>query len=71
MEFESLYISSTSIQLLPESRKPAEASELSKQKEAPKNDAIELIKKLAELKEAGILTEEEFSEKKAELLKRI
>ncbi len=71
MEFESLYISSTSIQLLPESRKPAEASELSKQKEAPKNDAIELIKKLAVLKEAGILTEEEFSEKKAELLKRI
>ena len=71
MEFESLYISSTSIQLLPESRKPTEASELSKQKEAPKNDAIELIKKLAELKEAGILTEEEFSEKKAELLKRI
>ena len=71
MEFESLYISSTAILLLPESRKPAEASELGRQKEAPKNDVVELIKKLAELKEAGILTEEEFSEKKAELLKRI
>lgn len=71
MEFESLYISSTSMLLLPKSRKPADTSELGKQKETMKNDAIELIKKLAELKEAGILTEEEFSEKKADLLKRI
>ncbi|MBP7247757.1 MAG: SHOCT domain-containing protein [Negativicutes bacterium] len=32
---------------------------------------IEMIKKLAELKGAGILTEEEFESKKAELLSRI
>lgn len=34
-------------------------------------DIIEQIKKLAELKEAGILTEEEFNTKKAELLQRL
>ena len=32
---------------------------------------VEQIRELAELKNAGILTEEEFSEKKKELLKRI
>jgi len=34
-------------------------------------DAMALIEKLGELKEKGILSEEEFSAKKAELLKRI
>ena len=34
-------------------------------------DAMEQLKKLAELKDAGILTEEEFNAKKAELLARI
>lgn len=37
----------------------------------PKVDVIAQIKELAALKDAGILTEEEFSEKKAELLKRL
>ena len=35
------------------------------------NDVIELIKKLADLHLAGILTDDEFSEKKAELLSKI
>lgn len=35
------------------------------------NDIPEQIKKLAELKDLGVLTEEEFSEKKRELLRRM
>jgi hypothetical protein len=35
------------------------------------NDIPAQIKKLAELKEAGILTEEKFASKKAELLARM
>ena len=35
------------------------------------NDVLELIKQLSEMKEQGILTEEEFSEKKKELLSQI
>jgi len=35
---------------------------------APPEDPYEQIRKLAELKEAGILTEEEFAAKKAQLL---
>jgi len=38
---------------------------------APSLDIPEQIKKLAELKNAGILTEEEFQKKKDELLKRL
>jgi hypothetical protein len=91
MDFEKNYISSTIIQILPESRKPVSASEVaSKLKNDPakknkpgtsgnwphqyENDTdvvIELIKKLADLHSAGILTDEEFSEKKSELLSKI
>ena len=91
MDFEKNYISSTIIQILPESRKPVSASEVaSKLKNDPtkKNKpgtsgnwphqyenntdgVIELIKKLGELHSAGILTDEEFSEKKSELLSKI
>jgi hypothetical protein len=91
MEFEKHYISSTIIQILPESRKPATASDLaSKLKNGPTkkkksgtsgewphqyetntDGVIELIKKLADLHSAGILTDEEFSEKKSELLSKI
>ncbi|MDD7793714.1 SHOCT domain-containing protein [Clostridium sp. 'White wine YQ'] len=39
--------------------------------ETDKDNIIDLIKELAELKEQGILTEEEFSEKKKELLARL
>lgn len=34
-------------------------------------DTVKLLKQLGELKEAGILTEEEFSEKKNELLDKL
>lgn len=91
MDFERNYISSTIIQILPESRKPVSASEVaSKLKNDPtkknkpetsgnwphqyENDTdgvIELIKKLSDLHSAGILTDEEFSEKKSELLSKI
>jgi len=72
MDFEKFHISSVVLQLLPDSTKPAEAKDLKKAKTSnPVEDTIGLIKKLADLKAAGILTEEEFSEKKADLLSRI
>ena len=102
MDFEKHYISSTIIQILPESRKPAEVKNVKINIELPKGDwskkqieeakevvqnflwkedtqetqkemykNIELIKKLADLHSAGILTDEEFSEKKSELLSKI
>jgi hypothetical protein len=102
MDFEKHYISSTIIQILPESRKPAEVKNVKINIELPKGDwtkkqieeakevvqnflwkedtdenqkemmnTIELIKKLADLHSAGILTDEEFSEKKSELLSKI
>jgi len=37
----------------------------------PAQDVMALIEKLAELRTKGILTEEEFSAKKAELLKKL
>jgi len=73
MEFEKHYIASTIIQILPESRKPAEVKNMkTKQSQLLSSDeVIELIKKLGELHSAGILTDEEFSEKKSELLSKI
>jgi len=77
MDFEKHYIASTIIQILPESRKPAEVKEVFNKKtgeikfKKEAEDVIELIKKLADLHSAGILTDEEFSEKKAELLSKI
>lgn len=76
MDFENHYIASTIIQILPESRKPAEVKDVKKVglKDILKqesNEVIELIKKLGDLHSAGILTDEEFSEKKAELLSKI
>lgn len=41
------------------------------QANAPQEDPLETIAKLAKLKEQGILTEEEFTQKKQELLKKI
>lgn len=72
MDFDKLYIASTVLELLPESRRPIETKEL-KEKPEPKKqvDTIEMIKKLAELRDADILTDEEFSDKKSELLSRI
>ena len=76
MDFEKHYIASTIIQILPESRKPAEVKDVKKVglKDILKReseDVIELIRKLADLHSAGILTDEEFSEKKTELLSKI
>jgi len=79
MDFDNYYIASTIIQLLPESRKPVETKELKKERRIVFNqenknkseDVIELIKKLAELHTAGILTNDEFTNKKAELLSKI
>lgn len=72
MDFDNFYISSTVLELLPESRRPIETKELKEKPEQNKQiDVIEMIKKLAELRDAGILTEDEFSEKKSELLSRI
>lgn len=39
--------------------------------EAAKDDVLETIKKLAELKDSGVLTQEEFDAKKAELLAKL
>jgi hypothetical protein len=102
MDFEKNYISSTIIQILPESRKPAEVKNVKINIELPKGDwskkqieeakevvqnflwkedtqetqkemykNIELIKKLADLHSAGILTDAEFNTKKSELLSKI
>jgi len=91
MDFDKYHISSVVIELLPESRKPETASELSKKlkgdslkkkvneielkKEWEKikeiDGILDLIKKLDELHKAGILTDDEFSEKKKELLSKI
>lgn len=77
MDFEKHYISSTIIQILPESRKPVETKDIFNKKtgeikvKKESDEVIELIKKLADLHSAGILTDEEFSEKKSELLSKI
>ena len=72
MDFENFHISSIVLQLLPESVKPVDTKDLKKEKVSnTTEDIIGLIKKLADLNSAGILTDEEFSEKKAELLNRI
>ena len=74
MDFEKFHISSIVLQLLPESVKPVDTKDLKKEKFTDlgvSEDIIGLIKKLADLKSAGILTDEEFSKKKAELLNRI
>jgi hypothetical protein len=79
MDFEKNYIASTIIQILPESRKPAEIKEVKGNfsniktniLKSESDEIIELIKKLADLHSAGILTDNEFSDKKAELLSKL
>jgi len=86
MDFEKNYIHHLVYQLLPSSRKPKEIQEISKTKKIMENlksvqltdilkreteEVIELIKKLSDLHSAGILTDEEFSNKKSELLSKI
>jgi hypothetical protein len=71
MDFDNYYISSTILELLPESRKPVDAKKLKKKEKKSNNETIDLIKKMADLHSAGILTENEFLEKKKELLSKI
>lgn len=71
IKFESYYISSTIIQILPESRKPAEIKGVKNKVKKGSVDVIELIKKLSDLHQSGILTDKEFNEKKTELLSKI
>lgn len=70
MNFENYYISSTILTILPESRKPIDVKR-TKTKKLNSDDIIETIKKLSELNESGILTDEEFNDKKLELLSKI
>jgi hypothetical protein len=77
MQFQSMYISQTRLQILPTSVKPVEVKELvinnnSIPDKVVSNELIiDLIKKLADLHTAGILTNEEFQNKKTELLSKI
>lgn len=77
MEFDNYHISSVVLEMLPESRKPVELkmkkkSEISSDTlKREDSEVIELIKKLSDLHSVGILTDEEFSEKKKELLSKI
>jgi hypothetical protein len=72
MDFETNYISSTIIEILPESVKPLDVKKVKeKTKPSGSDEVIDLIKKLSELHTAGILTDEEFSSKKLELLSKI
>lgn len=71
MDFENHYISSTIIEIIPDSRKPLETKDLKRKKSKSSGGVIELIKKLSELHDSGILTTEEFNDKKSELLSKI
>jgi hypothetical protein len=87
MEFDNYHISSTILELLPESVKPVSTSDIKNEPLKKKVNEIELrkewekikeidgildlIKKLDELYKAGVLTDDEFSEKKKELLSKI
>ena len=77
MEFDKYHISSVVLELLPDSRKPVELKKKKKNLisldtlKREDDEVIELIKKLSELHSAGILTDDEFSEKKKELLSKI
>lgn len=69
MEFEKNYIHSVIYQLLPNSLKPIEVE--TKKYLKVSHDAANLLVKLKDLKDGGIITESEFQEKKKELLARI
>jgi hypothetical protein len=80
MEFEKNYINHLVYKILPSSRKPKEINKISKSSnkielkdilKRESEDIIELIKKLSDLHSFGILTDEEFSNKKEELLSKI
>lgn len=69
MDFDSFVISSTVIHLLPDSKKPIEFTKKKKMK--TNIDVTDLLNKLHNLYQSDVITEEEFSNKKKELLSRI
>lgn len=72
MDFEKNYIHHIVYQLLPESRKPVEVeSKKPSEKLKESHKAADLLIKLKDLMDAGVISEEEFNEKKKELLARI
>jgi hypothetical protein len=73
MDFDNYYIASTIVQLLPDSRKPVETKDLTKHSEYvnKQHDVFDLLQKLSDLHKQNVLTDEEFKEKKEELLSKI
>lgn len=73
MDFDNYYIASTIVQLLPDSRKPVETKDLMKHSEYvnQQHDVFDLLQKLSDLHKQNILTDEEFKEKKDEILSKI
>jgi len=69
LNFQSWTISRIKYQLLPESQKPIETEELKPQPAS--TDFYDVLKKLSELHDCGILTDEEFNDKKKEILNKI
>jgi hypothetical protein len=69
LNFQSWTISRIKYQLLPESQKPIETEELKPQPTS--TDFYDVLKKLSELHDCGILTDEEFNDKKKEILNKI
>lgn len=69
LNFQSWTISRIKYQLLPESQKPIETEELKPQPAS--TDFYDVLKKLSELHDCGILTDEEFNDKKKEILSKI
>lgn len=73
MDFDNYYIASTIVQLLPDSRKPVETKDIMKHSEyvGVQHDIFDLLQKLSDLHKQNILTDEEFKEKKDEILSKI
>jgi hypothetical protein len=73
MDFDNYYIASTIVQLLPDSRKPVETKDLMKHSEYvnQQHDIFDLLQKLSDLHKQNVLTDEEFKEKKDEILSKI
>jgi hypothetical protein len=73
MDFDNYYIASTIIQLLPDSRKPVETKDIMKHSEYVniQHDIFDLLQKLSDLHKQNILTDDEFKEKKDEILSKI
>ena len=56
---------------VPEPERPARSVPARAPPARREPDAVDLLRKLGDLRDAGVLTEDEFAAKKAELLRRI